>query len=168
MIATKDALEPQSGEPMPSSSRSYVPGKLHPALRVPFREIALNPTRAFDGKVEANDPVRVYDCSGPWGDPAFKGTVEQGLPPLRRPWIMARGDVQEVEITYKPIPGHSDATIPPSLRRKALRAKPGQAVSQLHYARRGIITPEMEFIAIRENLGREQAPATLDTRHSAA
>ena len=164
MIATKTALEPQSGEPLPASSRSYVPGKLHPALRVPFREIALNPTRAFNGKVETNEPVRVYDCSGPWGDPAFKGTVEQGLPPLRQPWIMARGDVQEVETSYRPIPGHSDATIPPSLRRKALRAKPGRAVSQLHYARRGIITPEMEFIAIRENLGR-QAPSTLDTRH---
>ena len=154
---------PQSGEPLPNSRRVYVPGKLHPTVRVPFREIRLAPTKSFNGRVEANAPVRVYDCSGPWGDPAFNGKVEQGLPPLRRAWILARGDVEETEPSYRPVPGHSDAAIPPSLRRKALRAKPGKAVTQLHYARRGIITPEMEFIAIRENLGRER-PATRNAR----
>jgi phosphomethylpyrimidine synthase len=161
MIATQSSIEAQSGEPLPNSRRVCVPGKLHPAVRVPFREIQLAPTKSFNGRVEANEPERVYDCSGPWGDPAFSGKVEQGLPPLRRAWILARGDVEEAEPSYRPIPGHSDAPIPPSLRRKPLRAKSGQAVTQLHYARQGIITPEMEFIAIRENLGREHpAPRT--------
>ncbi len=109
--------------------------------------------------------MRVYDCSGPWGDPAFAGNVEHGLPPLRAKWILARGDVEQVTSSYKPIPGHSDASIPPTLQRKPLRAKPGKAVTQLHYARQGIITPEMEFIAIRENLGREQH-ATRNTHHA--
>ena len=148
-------IEPQSGEPLPNSRRVWVPGKIHPDIRVPFREINLSPTKSFNGQLEANAPVCVYDCSGPWGDPAFAGHVEQGLPPLRRTWILARGDVEQSASSYKPIPGRSDAAIPPTLRRTPLRAKAGQAVTQLRYARQGIITPEMEFIAIRENLGRE-------------
>ena len=151
MIASKSSIEP-----LPNSSRVYLPGKLHPAVRVPFREIRLNPTKCFNGSVEANEPARVYDCSGPWGDAAFSGNVEQGLPPLRRAWILARSDVEEVTGCYKPVPGRSDASIPPSLRRKPMRAKGGKAVTQMRYARDGIITPEMEFIAIRENLGRER------------
>jgi phosphomethylpyrimidine synthase len=145
-----------SAEQLPNSDRVYVPGKIHGDIRVPFREIQLAPTRSYTGRVEANAPVRAYDCSGPWGDPQFKGGVEQGLPSLRREWILARGDVEETAVSYKPVPGRSQAEIPLSLRRRPLRAKPGQAVTQLHYARRGIITPEMEFIAIRENLGAEQ------------
>jgi phosphomethylpyrimidine synthase len=156
MIASKSSFEPQSGEPLPNSTRVYVPGKTHASVRVPLREIGLSPTRSFKGQVEANAPVRVYDCSGPWGDPAFAGNVEQGLPALRAEWIQARGDVEPVQASYKPIPGHSDRTVPTSLKRQPLRAKAGRAVTQLHYARQGIITPEMEFIAIRENLGREQ------------
>jgi phosphomethylpyrimidine synthase len=156
MIATKDSIEPQSGEPLPKSTRVYVHGQLHPHLRVPFREVTLSPTKGLKGQFEPNPPVRVYDCSGPWGNPAFAGNVERGLPPLRRQWILDRGDVEHTEVTYKPIPGHSDTSVPCALVRKPLRAKPGKAVTQLHYARQGIITPEMEFIAIRENLGREQ------------
>ncbi len=163
MIATKHSIEPQSGDPLPNSTRVHVPGKLHPDIRVPLREVQLSPTKSFNGQLEANAPVRVYDCFGPWGDPAFTGNVEQGLPTLRREWILARADVEPFAKSYKPIPGHSDAPIPPTLQRKALRAKPGKAVTQLAYARQGIITPEMEFIAIRENLGREQArPRTTD------
>jgi phosphomethylpyrimidine synthase len=139
-----------------------VPGKTHPAVRVPLREVRLSPTRSYNGQVEANAAIRVYDCSGPWGDADFAGNVEQGLPALRGKWIQARGDTEPVKASYKPVPGHSDASIPNSLKRQPLRAKPGRAVTQLHYARQGIITPEMEFIAIRENLGREHA----DTRHS--
>jgi len=135
--------------------RVHATGKLHPDVRVPFREIKLRPSKGLNGRVEPNPAVQVYDCSGPWGDPSFEGDVEQGLPELRRPWIHARGDIEEVAPTYKPIPGRSDAPIPSSLKRKPLRAKAGKAVTQLHYARKGIITPEMEFIAIRENLGRE-------------
>ena len=156
MIATKTSLEPQSTEPLPNSTRVYLPGRIHPEVRVPFREVRLSPTKSFNGQIEANAPVRVYDCSGPWGDPASAANVEQGLAPLRQEWIRARGGVESVQSSYKPVPGHSDATIPPALRRQPLRAKPGQAVTQMHYARQGIITPEMEFIAIRENLGREQ------------
>jgi phosphomethylpyrimidine synthase len=155
MIATKDSIEPQSGEPLPNSRRVYVAGKLHADVRVPLREIKLSPTKAFSGKVEANAPLRVYDCSGPWGDADFAGNVEKGLPALRAGWISARGDVEQVAPSYKPVPGRSDAAIPPSLQRRPFRAKPSKAVSQLYYARKGIVTPEMEFIAIRENLGRE-------------
>ncbi len=110
----------------------------------------------MNGQLEANASLRVYDCSGPWGDADFAGNVEHGLPALRRKWIIARGDVEEVAISYKPIPGHSDASVPPTLQRRPLRVKPGRAVTQMHYARKGIITPEMEFIAIRENLGRQE------------
>jgi phosphomethylpyrimidine synthase len=165
MIATKNTIEPQSGEPLPNSGRVYVSGKLHPELRVPFRQIKLSPTRSFNGQAETNPPVRVYDCSGPWGDSDFTGIVEHGLPAPRSKWILARADVEQVPSSYKPIPGRSDATIPPTLRRQPLRAKPGKAVTQLYYARQGIITPEMEFIAIRENLGHD-ADASRSTLHA--
>jgi phosphomethylpyrimidine synthase len=118
-----------------SSKKVYATGKIHSDLRVPFREIALRPTRSHNGQSEANPPVRVYDCSGPWGDENFKGNVREGLPSLRRDWVLRRGDVEE----------HNGS----------LRAKPGKIVTQLHYARAGVVTPEMEFIAIRENMGRE-------------
>jgi phosphomethylpyrimidine synthase len=157
MIASKSSFEPQSTEPLPNSAKVYVAGEAHASVRVPFREIQLNPTKSFQGRLETNAPVRVYDCSGPWSDPEFHGEVERGLPPLRREWIAARGDVQETKPSYKAIPGRSDAPIPASLSRPPLRAQPGKIVTQLHYARQGIITPEMEFIAIRENLGRDAA-----------
>ena len=80
MIATKDSFESHSSEQLPRSKRVYVAGQIHPDVRVPMREIELTPTKSYTGTVEANEPVRVYDCSGPWGDPDFKGTVEEGLP----------------------------------------------------------------------------------------
>src|SRR3954447_1017156 len=95
MIATKDSFEPQSTDVLPNSKKVYVSGEIHADVRVPLREIELSPTKAFAGRVEANEPVRVYDCSGPWGDPNFEGDVRQGLPALRRDWILARGDVAE-------------------------------------------------------------------------
>jgi phosphomethylpyrimidine synthase len=151
MIADRKSFEPHSSEQLPNSHRAYVRGTIHPDVRVPFREIKLSPTKSYTGRVEVNDPVRVYDASGPWGDETFQGEVEQGLPPLRREWILARGDVEEVPPRNRPAGnGH------PALR-TPLRAKPGRIVTQLHYARQGIITPEMEFIAIRENLGRANA-----------
>ena len=172
MIASKDSFQPHSGEPLPASKRVYLHGKFHPDVRVPMREIAQAPTKGFNGQSEANEPVRVYDCSGPWGDPDFTGTVEEGLPALRAPWIRNRGDVEEYAgRDVKPIDDgylsekHRGAdrarrqdetslrleglTAP---RRRAFRAKPGEVVTQLAYARRGIITPEMEFIALRENM----------------
>ena len=84
MIATKESFEPHSSEQLPGSKRVYVEGKLHPDVRVPMREIELTPTKSFNGQIEANEPVRVYDCSGPWGDPNFKGNVEKGLPHCAR------------------------------------------------------------------------------------
>jgi phosphomethylpyrimidine synthase len=156
MIANPTAFEPQSAEPLPGSAKIYVRGKLHRDVCVPLREIKLSSTKAMSGRVEPNPSVRVYDCSGPWGDADFKGDVEQGLPPLRQKWIVGRGDVEPVAKHYAPVSGRSDAPIPSSLNRQALRAKPGKIITQLQYARQGVITPEMEFIAIRENLGREQ------------
>src|SRR4029450_7150810 len=73
------------------------PGPQHPEVRVPMREIELSPTKTVSGRIEVNEPVRVYDTSGPWGDPAFEGDVEKGLPALRREWILKRGDVEEYE-----------------------------------------------------------------------
>src|SRR5438046_730375 len=82
---------------LPNSRKVYVPGSRHPDLRVPFREISLAPTKTMSGQLEVNEPVRVYDTSGPWADPDFHGDVEQGLPPLRQRWILQRGDVDEIE-----------------------------------------------------------------------
>ena len=158
---------------LPNSRRVYVDGEL-PGVRVPFREISQSQTRNFDNTLVANPPVRVYDTSGPWGDPAVDCNVREGLPPLRREWIAARGDVEEyagreaqpIDDGYLTFDAVKRARVKdvgrledfPTIRRGGvLRAKPGACVTQLHYARRGIITPEMEFIAIRENLGREAA-----------
>ena len=96
MIATKDSFEPHSGEQLPNSKRVYLPGKLHPDIRVPMREVELAPT-SFNDTVEPNEPVRMYDCSGPWGDPSFSGTSDEGLPAMRANWIRARGDVVAYE-----------------------------------------------------------------------
>ena len=173
MIARPADTEPHSGTQLPNSTRVYVEGSLHSGVRVPMREIALAQTKSFDGTLETNEPVRVYDCSGPWGDPAFDGSVEEGLPALRTDWIRARGDVEELEgrkvqpqdngyLSDKHAEYASKAEKNrllefPGLkarRRKTLRASAGHPVTQLWYARQGIITPEMEFIAIRENMGR--------------
>src|SRR5207248_8622050 len=83
--------------PLPNSRKVFVAGKLHPDIRVPFREISLAPTKTMNGEIEVNEPVRVYDTSGPWGEPSFDGDVEQGLPPLRAKWIRDRSDVEEIE-----------------------------------------------------------------------
>src|SRR5206468_5381695 len=98
------------------------------------------------------------DCSGPWGDRSFEGDVTQGLPPLRSPWILSRGDVEEAVPRSGARALKAGARNPASAARTPLRAKPGRIVTQLQYARQGIITPEMEYIAIRENLGCEKGP----------
>jgi len=151
MIATPNSFEPHSSEALPNSKRVYLPGLLYPDIRVPFREIDLHPTAGRNGRAETNAPVRVYDCSGPWGDEAFAGNARDGLPTLRQDWIFRRGDVQ---VCDGPV-NRMDQDGP--LQRRVLRAKAGKVVTQLQYARQGIITPEMEFIAIRENMGREMS-----------
>src|ERR1700730_12086071 len=85
-----------SDNKLPNSRKVYVAGKLHPDLRVPFREISLAPTKSMNGEIEVNEPVRVYDTSGPWGDPDFHGDVQQGLQAVREKWIRDRGDVEEI------------------------------------------------------------------------
>jgi phosphomethylpyrimidine synthase len=170
-------------KPLPNSKKSYVSGSLHKDILVPFREIALGPTKSFNGEIEVNEPVRVYDTSGPWGDPDFHRDVTQGLPPLRAKWIRERGDVEEIDgRKVQPIDdgylslAHAEHSAkrngskkdelrskklstldsqPSTVARRPLKANSGKCVTQLYYARKGIITPEMEFIAIRENLGGE-------------
>src|SRR5437762_5716414 len=151
---------------LPNSRKIYVSD-----IRVPFREISLAPTKTISGEIEVNEPVRVYDTSGPWGDPTVALDVERGLPSLRADWIRARGDIEEIEgRAVKPIDdgylsekhaagangknGNLKSEIFNLQSRRPLRAKNGNAVTQLAYARQGLITPEMEFIAVRENLGR--------------
>ena len=137
--------------------RVYIPGS-RTDLQVPFREVELQSTRLPDGKVQTNDPVRVYDTSGPWGDPDFHGDVRKGLPGLRSGWIEERKDTEVYQgREVRPEDngqrnGSGPVTEPfPGAHRHPRRAKRG-SVSQLHYARNGLITPEMEFIAIRENM----------------
>ncbi|WP_338029076.1 phosphomethylpyrimidine synthase ThiC [Geothrix oryzisoli] len=148
-------------QPFPASTKIHVAGT-QPGVRVPFRQIALHPTRDFKDQLTENEPVVLYDTSGPYTDPAVAIDVAKGLTPLRQDWILGRGDVEalpgatslyrklrERDQELDAIRFHAD--------RKPLRAKAGRNVTQLHYARQGTITPEMEFIAIRENLGREAA-----------
>jgi len=150
----------------PSSRKIYVKGKRHGDVSVAMREIDLEPS--------ANEPaVRAYDTSGPYSDPALATDIHQGLPELRRPWILARGDVDEIDgREVKPedngLKSGEAGAVPVFDRRqrKVLRAKPGQAVTQYAYAKRGIVTPEMEYVAIRENLGRETLAARIDAGES--
>jgi phosphomethylpyrimidine synthase len=190
---------PPTDAPLPNSKKIYVSGTIHPDIRVPFREISLSPTKTMSGEMEANEPVRVYDTSGPWGDPTVTLDPVQGLSDLRREWIRTRGDAEEVEgrqvqpiddgflsekhaadsarkrrtpNAERPTPNGqkqtsqsgSDLSTNASPARtnyrpstvacgRPLRARAGRCVTQLWYARQGIITPEMEFIAIRENGG---------------
>ena len=150
-------------------------------LRVPFREIKLNPSKNLKGELEENTDVRVYDTSGAWSDPNVRCDVREGLPAVRRDWILARRDVEEYEGRrvlpqdngYLTKGAEEIARIKetgkleefPGLKRFPLRAKTGKCVTQMHYAKRGIITPEMEYVAIRENLGRKIAHETLANGH---
>ncbi|EHN1425414.1 phosphomethylpyrimidine synthase ThiC [Salmonella enterica] len=156
-----DTLE---GTAFPNSKRIYVTGSQHD-IRVPMREIQLSPTLIGGSKdnpqFEENEAVPVYDTSGPYGDPEVAINVQQGLAKLRQPWIEARADVETLS-------DRSSAYTRERLTDEGLdalrftglltpkRAKAGHRVTQLHYARQGIVTPEMEFIAIRENMGRER------------
>ena len=130
-------------EPLPGSRKGYVEGP-H-GMRVPFREIALTPTRGLRGQVEMNPPLRVYDTSGPYTDPAADIDLDRGLPELRRPWILARGEYDRSAPRRASAPGLALAR-----PREVLRGRGN--VTQMHYAKKGVVTPEMEYIAIREAL----------------
>ncbi|MFD3449268.1 phosphomethylpyrimidine synthase ThiC [Microbacteriaceae bacterium 4G12] len=144
--------------PLPGSKKVYVEGE---RVRVPMREIELSPTSGSLGH-EENEPLRVYDTSGPYTDENDTVDITKGLSAIRRDWVLERSDVEEYEGReikpedngFKKENEVVTATFP-GLKRKPLRAKEGKVVTQMHYARQGIITPEMEFIAIRENMSAE-------------
>ena len=143
--------------PLPASRKVHVPGERHPDMHVAMREIDLT-------QAAKEPPVRVYDPSGPYTDPAVAIDIRLGLAPLRDAWIRARGDVEEqrgraVRPEDNGLKSGEVSAVPVFDRagRRPLRAKPGKAATQLAYARAGIVTPEMEYIAIRENLGRARA-----------
>jgi phosphomethylpyrimidine synthase len=157
-LAASAHVDEAAVAPLPNSRKIYVEGS-RPDIRVPMREIgqADTPT-GFGG--EQNPPIFVYDCSGPYTDPAAKIDIRSGLPALRQRWIEERGDT-EVLADLTSEYGRARAADPalldlrfPGLHRKPRRALPGKNVSQMHYARRGIVTPEMEYVAIRENMNR--------------
>ena len=145
-------------KPLPNSRKVYVQGS-RPDLLVPMREIPQAETPASMG-AEINPPIYVYDCSGPYTDPAVKIDIRSGLAALRDNWIAERGDTETLgklssEYGQQRLNDPALAEMRFDLKRAPRRAKPGRNVTQMHYARAGIITPEMEYIAIRENQKRE-------------
>ena len=167
----------------PNSRRIYVQGS-RPDVQVPMREIALQDTRLPSGELQSNDPIRVYDTSGPWGDNKFHGDCKKGLPKLREGWILERDDVESYEgRTVKPqddgylSDAHKASAALKSDQRQFIefesdsprvyRAKNGHGVTQLYYAKQGIITPEMEYIAIRENMKLQSYREGLEMSESA-
>ena len=153
-IITKDAF--------PASKKIYVQGKLHD-IKVAMREISLEDTvHKLTGKVEKNAPVTVYDTSGPYTDSSINIDITKGIHRLREQWILDRGDVEELEGISSEYGKErlNDETLDhlrfPSLQHRPLRANKGANVSQMHYAKKGIITPEMEYVAIRENQRRDE------------
>ncbi|MBP2550362.1 phosphomethylpyrimidine synthase [Neorhizobium galegae] len=145
--------------PLPASTKIHLPGDLYPGLRVPLRQITLHPTAG-------EPPVNVYDASGPYTDPSVTITIDTGLARPRQEWLRARGDVEEYlgrAVTAADNGFVSGDRLTPEfpVRHAPLRARDGKAVTQLAYARAGIITPEMEYVAIRENIGRKSASEAL-------
>ena len=166
-LASSAHVDEAAIAPLPNSRKIYVEGS-RPDIRVPMREISQDdtplmfaaPGTASDAPAEPNPPIFVYDCSGPYSDPAAKIDIRSGLPAVRAGWIEERGDTEvlsDLSSEFGRIRA-ADAKLDelrfPGLHRKPRRAKAGANVTQMHYARRGIITPEMEYIAIRENMNR--------------
>ena len=169
--ATDEKVNISTDPISPKSKKVYVSGTIHSDIKVPFREISLSASTTVNGNGNGNgnhieqdeSSLIVYDTSGPYTDPDAKIDIREGLDPIRLPWIIGRGDVEYYDgrkIEPKD-DGYREGENPnterfPKTRDKVLRAKSGQNVSQMYYAKRGIITPEMEFIAIRENQKRKQ------------
>ncbi|MDT0500822.1 MULTISPECIES: phosphomethylpyrimidine synthase ThiC [unclassified Halomonas] len=175
-LAESARVDEAAIQPLPGSRKLYIEGS-RPDIRVPFREIALSPTRTSgESPDEQNPPLLVYDTSGPYTDPEAEIDLRRGLPELRRAWIDERGDTEWLDGPTSEY-GRRRANDPMlanlrfDLTRTPRRAKAGKNVTQLHYARQGIITPEMEFIAIRENqrrqaLGSEEVERILGHQHA--
>ncbi len=167
-VAASAHVDAAAVKPLPQSRKVYVTGS-RPDLRVPMREISQSDTPTAMGG-EQNPSICVYDCSGPYTDPAARIDIRKGLPALRQQWIEERGDSEELPQLSSAY-GRSRETDPAlaamrfDLKRMPRRAKAGMNVSQMHYARRGIVTPEMEFIAIRENQKREGLSELLLRQH---
>ena len=161
-LAETAQVDAAAVDPLPGSRKVYVEGS-RPDIRVPFREITLSPTKT-SGVDEQNPPLLVYDTSGPYTDPNARIDLRQGLPELRRAWIEERNDTEFLDGPTSQF-GQRRANDPTlaqlrfDLSRTPRRAKAGKNVTQLHYARQGIITPEMEFIALRENQRRQALSA---------
>ncbi len=161
------AIDPNALHSFKNSKKIYVEGKDN--IKVPFREISLSDTASQFG-AEKNNPVVVYDTSGPYTDPGYQIDIRNGLPALRSQWILDRADVEELDGPTSDF-GKERQNDPElekmrfNLKRKPLKAKSGQNVSQMHYAKKGIITPEMEYIAIRENQRREGISEFIQTQH---
>jgi len=168
LVRQTQELSEQVTRPIPGSRKIHVTGS-RDDLRVPLREIALADTPLVFG-AEKNAPVTVYDTSGPYTDPDYRVDLSAGLPPLRAAWIAERGDVEQLAGLSsefgrrREADRRLDAVRFPNLRRP-LRAKAGANVTQMHYARRGIVTPEMEYIALRENQRIEALEAHLRVQH---
>ncbi|MCB1913941.1 MAG: phosphomethylpyrimidine synthase ThiC, partial [Rhodocyclaceae bacterium] len=157
-IASSAHVDEAAIAPLPNSRKVYIEGS-RPDIRVPMREISQADTpTGFGG--EKNPPIFVYDCSGPYSDPAASIDIRSGLPALRQAWIETRGDTEVLADLssefgrQRAADSKLDELRFPGLHRKPRRARAGANVTQMHYARRGIITPEMEYIAIRENMNR--------------
>ncbi len=158
-IAANAHVDEAAVQPLPMSRKVYVEGS-RPDIRVPMREITQSETPASFG-AEENPPIFVYDCSGPYTDPDASIDIRQGLPALRADWILERADTEELDgptsnYGAERLSDPGLATMRFSLKRKPRRAMAGRNVSQMHYARKGIVTPEMEYVAIRENQNRLQ------------
>jgi phosphomethylpyrimidine synthase len=155
-------------KPLPNSRKVYIPGS-SPDIQVPMREISQSDTPASMG-AEKNPPIFVYDTSGPYTDPAVKIDIRSGLAPLRQKWIEKRGDTIELDgpssrYGQERLADPELASLRFNLARKPRIAKPGMNVTQMHYARKGIVTPEMEYIAIRENQRREGLSELITRQH---
>jgi phosphomethylpyrimidine synthase len=167
-IAATARIDEGAVQPLPNSRKVYVTGS-RPDLRVPMREVSQSDTPASFG-AEKNPPVFVYDTSGPYTDPSVRIDIRRGLPPVRGAWVLERKDTEE-------LPGPTSAygrdrlsdpkllSLRFDLKRRPRRARPGMNVTQMHYARRGMVTPEMEFIAIRENQRMEALSELLRRQH---
>ncbi len=163
-LAATATVDEAAIQPLPNSRKIYVQGS-RPDMQVPMREISQSDTPASFG-AEKNPPVYVYDTSGPYTDPSAKIDIRSGLAPLRGTWISERNDTEELAgpTSLYGIERLNDpklAELRFNLHRKPRRAKAGKNVTQMHYARQGIVTPEMEYIAIRENLRRQEYIASL-------
>jgi phosphomethylpyrimidine synthase len=170
----KDTAPKQDGitrNPFPNSKKIYVSGQIHPQINVAMREISLSDTTdSLTGKNTKNEPVTVYDTSGPYTDPNKKINVHKGIERLREQWILDRGDVEQLtdfssEYCNQRLKDQSLDHLRFSLLKKPIRAKKGKNVSQMFYAKQGIITPEMEYVAIRENQKIDQI-TRLSKQHS--